>query len=81
MAKVPVIANRCPGIRETLPDDWPLFVDNNNVDDFCKIFMNLNAYNREKLSELAYNFVSNRFSIYRMQLGYEQVYEKLLESL
>ena len=82
MVKTPVIANRCPGLDETLPEDWPLFVDNNDVNTYLKIFENLNDLNRNALSEKAYAYAKEHFSLQTMQEGYYKLYcEKLLEHI
>ena len=41
LAHTPPIINRCPGLEETLPVDWPLAVDNNSVEGFIGIFKNV----------------------------------------
>ena len=38
LAHTPTIINRCPGLKDTLPEDWPLAVDDNSVDAFIDIF-------------------------------------------
>ena len=38
MSGLPNIINDCPGLGETLPEDWPLKVANNNVDAYLNIF-------------------------------------------
>ena len=76
MSGVPVIANRCGGITETLPPEWPLFVDNNSVDEFVLIFRNINTMNRRRLADTARSYVLEKFSIGSMQQAYENFYYK-----
>ena len=76
MAKVPSIINSCPGLKDTLPSDWPLSVQNNSVDQFVKIFENLEFYNSHELGQKAYMFAKENFTIGKMQAEYEQLYRK-----
>ena len=75
LAGLPVVANRCPGLADTLPEDWPLAVKGNNIDAYVEIFRNAekNA-NSDALSEEARLFARERFGIRRMQEAYEAVY-------
>lgn len=77
-AKAPVIANRCPGLDETLPEDWPLFVDDNNINAYLKIFNGLKDIDKEVLSEKAYSYVKAHFSLNKMQQEYFNVYSQIL---
>ena len=70
----PVIANDCPSIVESLPDNWPLLVHNNNVNEYLYIFKNIGNFNREALSKLAQGYAKQYFSIRRMQNEYEKQY-------
>lgn len=76
LARTPTIINRCPGLKDTLPKDWPLAVDDNSVDAFVDIFCNkLDTLDYEKLANVAYLYVKKNFSISKMQREYEKVYE------
>ncbi|MCQ2162554.1 MAG: glycosyltransferase [Bacteroidales bacterium] len=75
MCKLPAIINKCDGLSETLPPDWPLFVVGNDVEDYLKIFKNLSSYDRVKLAESAYLYAAEHFSIKVMQRGYEAMYQ------
>lgn len=76
MSKTPVIVNNCAGLNETIPHDWPLIVDNNSVDAYVDIFANqLERLDYDSLGNLSYNFVKQRFSIYKMQQSYENLYK------
>ena len=79
LAKVPSIINSCPGLKDTLPIDWPLSVQNNSVEQFVKIFNDLDKYDSKALGEAAYSFAKHNFAIEIMQSKYEQVYRKLLQ--
>lgn len=70
----PVVANDCPSIVESLPDNWPLLVHNNNVNEFFSIFTNLENINREELSKQAQEFAKSCFSVKIMQNEYEKIY-------
>ena len=74
LAKVPVIINSCPGLNETLPADWLLKVQNNNVEQYLEILSQLNRYDHEALGMKAYKYVKENFSIDKMQKDYEDFY-------
>lgn len=74
LAKVPVIINSCPGLNETLPADWLLKVQNNNVEQYLEILSQLNRYDHEALGMKAYKYVKENFSIEKMQKDYEDFY-------
>ena len=75
LAKLPCIVNDCPGLGETMPPNWPLMVKNNNVDDFIKIFNNIENINQEILKENIYKNANEKFSIRTMQLEYIKIYK------
>lgn len=75
LAGLPVIANRCPGLSDTLPDDWPLCVHGNSIDQYVEIFSNLKKRaNNTDLTKKAILFARKKFGIRRMQQAYEAVY-------
>ena len=78
ISHVPTIINRCKGLKECLPSDWPLSVENNDVGAFLDIFNSLPQFNRKLLGEQAYKHVSNVYSIKQMQTKYEKKYQKVL---
>lgn len=78
--KLPVIINSCKGLNEIFPDDWVLKVENNNVEDYVKIFKEIENYDRNALQQIANDFVKEKFSIEVMQQNYEKIYlEKINE--
>lgn len=75
LAGVPVIANMCPGLCETLPPDWPLAVHGNSIDEYMDIFKTLEKRaNGSALVENAQTFARRMFSVRRMQEEYEKIY-------
>lgn len=75
LAGVPVIANMCPGLCETLPPDWPLAVHGNSIDEYMDIFKTLEKRaNGSVLVENAQTFARRMFSVRRMQEEYEKIY-------
>jgi glycosyltransferase involved in cell wall biosynthesis len=72
----PVIVNDIAGLNETIPSDWPLKVQNNNIESYKAIFEKLPNINREQLKNMAFNFVDKNFSISKMQQEYEKFYLK-----
>ena len=73
-SKTPAIINSCVGLEETMPDDWPLKVKDNNIDDYITIFNSLHLLNYNELQDKVYAFVSQKFSIEKMQKQYEHIY-------
>lgn len=74
--RLPVIANRCPGLSDTLPEDWPLLVDNNSVSAFLHLFRDvLPTADRNALADKAAAFAEQHFSVRKMQEEYEKVYK------
>lgn len=81
LAHTPTIVNWCAGIDETLPEDWPLRVQDNNTNDFIEIFKNvLNATDYDLLAEKAYQYAKQKFSLSKMQKDYEDFYRQKLNS-
>lgn len=81
-AKLPPIINACPGLEETVPSDWPLKVNDNNVADYLHIFDKiLPAIDREEWGNKALVFVKEHFSLETMRREYESVYLKQIQSL
>ncbi len=73
--RLPVIANACPGLADTLPADWSLLAHDNNIDDYRRIFNLLPTANRDALTQQAYAFAKERFSVRTMQERYEAWYK------
>lgn len=78
LAHTPCIINRCPGLTETLPPNWPLAVNNNSVNDFIKILTECTDKKQYNvLTQEAYIYAKENFSIKKMQQKYERVYTRL----
>ena len=76
LAHVPTIINNCDGLNETLPNDWLLKVDNNNINAYVDIFKSiLPKLDKVTLGNQAYHFAKEKFGIRKMQQEYEKVYE------
>lgn len=73
--RLPVIANACPGLADTLPTDWSLLAHGNNIDDYRRIFNLLPTADRDALMQQAYAFAKERFSVRTMQERYEAWYK------
>ena len=73
--RLPVIANACPGLAETLPADWALLAHNNSTDDYRHIFDLLPTADHDALTQRAYDFAKDRFSVRTMQERYEAWYK------
>lgn len=72
LAKLPPIINDCKGLIETVPDNWRLVAHDNSLSDYLKIFKSLDF--GESLGEDVFNYVSEQFSIVKMQQKYETMY-------
>lgn len=74
--RLPSIINNCNGLKETLPKDWPLKVEGNNVDEYIYLFNEkIKKINRADIGNLAYDFVNSKFTVECMQKAYEKIYE------
>ena len=74
--RLPVIANACPGLADTLPADWPLLAHGNSLNDYRRIFNELlPTADHDALTQRAYDFAKDRFSVRTMQERYEARYK------
>ena len=73
--RLPVIANACPGLADTLPADWALLAHNNSLNDYRRIFDLLPTADHDALTQQAYDFAKDRFSVRTMQERYEARYK------
>ena len=74
--RLPVIANACPGLADTLPADWALLAHDNSIDDYRHIFNELlPTADHDALTQQAYDFAKDRFSVRMMQERYEARYK------
>lgn len=74
MAKLPVIINDCLGLKDTLPEQWPLKVKNNELSAYYNIFDHLHDINRTEVGKQSYEFVKQHFTIKKMREDYESLY-------
>ena len=74
--RLPVIANACPGLADTLPTDWALLAHDNSLNDYRHIFNELlPTADHDALTQRAYDFAKDRFSVRTMQERYEARYK------
>ena len=73
--RLPVIANACPGLADTLPADWALLAHNNSLNDYRRIFDLLPTADHDALTQRAYDFAKDHFSVRTMQERYEAWYK------
>lgn len=77
MERLPTIINAAPGLADTLPQDWTLKVENNDMETYMHIFEKvIPKGNRQEWAEKAYCFAQENFSLRKMQEAYEKVYCK-----
>lgn len=77
LAHTPTIINSCPGLQDTLPEDWELSVKNNSIKDFINLFNTLDKINYKIISDKAYNYANKFFLINKMQENYERYYKTI----
>lgn len=77
MESLPVIANDCPGLRDTLPPDWPLKVKNNSIDEYRKLFGEIIPHtDARQAGATQHSFAAEHFGLKQMQQRYIDVYKK-----
>lgn len=75
LAYTPTIINNCPGLKDTLPEDWPLSINNNSIPGFIELISKkLDKQKYEELAKNAHRFAIERFSLNMMQKKYEELY-------
>lgn len=76
---LPVLANDCDGLIDTLPPQWPLLVHNNDMNEWQHLFCDiLPKTDNGRLSQQASDYVNSHFSITAMQKEHEQFYTEQL---
>lgn len=77
LAGVPVLANRCPGLEETLPPAWPLMAEGNDTDTYVRLLtIPRSAEERAALAAQAQVYVREHYSFAAMRTGYEHLYRR-----
>lgn len=78
LTRTPIIVNWCAGVNETLPEDWPLKVMDNNVADYIDLYKNkLLSFDYKELADKAYKYAQEHFSLEKMQKEYEILYKNI----
>lgn len=77
IAGTPTIINNAKGLSETLPPDWPLKVNNNDLKEYVIIFENLNNLDYKQLQSMAKKYTAKWFSLSEMQNNYENLYYEI----
>ncbi|NEM97266.1 glycosyltransferase [Pontibacter burrus] len=77
-ANVPVIATNVPGLNETLPHDWPLLYEPNDLSSLILLFERIvrQEFDLPLLKGSAFNFVTSRFEFKKMKDSYLQIYKQ-----
>lgn len=77
--ELPVMINHCDGLTDTLPENWPLVVDNNDLKQWMNLFDNILPHiDRNTLIRQASEYANSHFSINKMQFEYETFYRSLI---
>lgn len=75
MEGTPVIINDAKGLSDTLPADWPLKVEHNDIDAYMRLFTHTIPQGERALwAEQARQYAMSHFSLQQMQEAYERVY-------
>ena len=75
MNGIPTLINACQGLTDTLPEDWPLAVHDNNTAEWLHLFREVLPHvDRNALVVKAQEYVNGRFSVSKMQREYELLY-------
>lgn len=76
LAKTPCIINDSPGLRDTLPNDWLLKVNDNSINEYISLLSKIaESKDEKKIHGMeAYHFVKTGLSIEKMQQNYERMY-------
>lgn len=75
LSKTPVIINNCDGLNETVPEDYPLKVDNNSVDGYVELFKMLETADSISFANISHTYALEHFSMKKMQEQYELLYK------
>lgn len=79
MNKTPLIANACEGIVDVLPPRWELLVEDNSLTGYLAVFERLlPVLDYSLLTEKAFAYAQDRFSLDQMRKKYEALYNSLL---
>ncbi len=77
MEGTPTIINAAKGLEDTLPADWPLKVNNNQLDAYLHLFREVIPHgNRTEWGEKAKEYAKENFCIEKMQQAYEHIYNQ-----
>ncbi|RGR06943.1 hypothetical protein DWY68_09045 [Phocaeicola vulgatus] len=73
---MPVIINDIDGLNETLPQNYPLKVKNNCIDEYMTLFTDvIPTIDRVSLIDSVYQYSCQKFDIQQMQKQYEYIYK------
>lgn len=74
LSATPVIINDIDGLNETVPEDYPLKVSQNSIEEYSAIFEKLKGLNSNMFAEKSYGYALEKFSMQKMQSEYESLY-------
>lgn len=76
MNKTPLIANACEGIVDVVPPGWELLVKDNSLAGYRMVFERLlSELDYTSLTEKAFAYAQERFSLEQMRKKYEALYD------
>ena len=80
MSNVPVVPANIPGLNETIPKDWPFLFNIDEQNGIEKILTKIASLNfdNERLKQIAFDFVSDRFCNEKMGKLYSSIYSNYI---
>ena len=79
---VPLMINHCAGLSDTLPEDWPLAVHGNDINEWMHLFKEvIPNVDRQNLVNKSREYVMSYYSMEKMQKEYESFYESKMKRL
>ncbi len=74
MNGLPVMINRCEGLSDAMPEDWPLSVAGNSMEQWLRLFREvLPDMDRNSLRDRAKRHAEQHFLMEKMQRAYEAI--------
>jgi len=76
-SRIPVIASNIPGLSEAIPDNWPLTIENENIQSLKAIIEDVigNKYDLITLADVSRNYVEKKFDLKVAVQNYINVYK------
>lgn len=78
-SKLPIIASYSPGLKETLPNNWDLYFNNESLEELENILIKIsnNYFNPVELSKKSFAFVEKNFNLNTTISKYKDLYQRV----